>query len=166
MDQIGCLGCDVNAGRIKVPGGLIHRDDDWVVDHAVGMKPEDPIPLKGFLIICPVRHVEDVHELTSGEMAAFSLLLRDVVRAVNLVTKPQKVYVCSFGEAVKHVHWYVIPRYAQMPASGLDVLNGIFREKRWICPWEDAEMTAKRLKTKLKRLILVRNGDTDCLPFG
>ncbi|MBI5654964.1 HIT family protein [Candidatus Uhrbacteria bacterium] len=165
MTQADCLACDVNAGRIQVPGGFIHRDDKWVVDHIVGMKPGEPIPLKGFLIICPSRHVERIDELTPWEMSAFSTLLRDVTRAVGLTLKPQKIYVCSFGEAVKHVHWYVIPRYAEMPASGIDVLDGIFREKRWTCAWEDAEKVAGRIKTKLRRLIMVRQGETGCGPF-
>jgi hypothetical protein len=29
-----CLGCEIVAGRIKTPGGLIYQDDFWTVTHA------------------------------------------------------------------------------------------------------------------------------------
>ena len=36
MDIAGCLGCDLVAGRRKVPGGIVHATRWWVVNHVVG----------------------------------------------------------------------------------------------------------------------------------
>lgn len=158
MSSTKCLACDILAGKIQPPGGIIHRDSLWLVDHAVGLKPEDPIPFKGFLIICPVRHVDRVGALTDEEQAVFGLLLKDVVTAVSRVLKPEKVYVCSFGEQVEHVHWYVIPRTADMPKSGIDVLNGIMRKRSWPCSLKDAATVAFMVKSELEVLVNARNG--------
>jgi len=165
MGKTSCLACEINAGNISTPGGLIHRDHLWVVDHAVGPKPNDPIPLKGFLIICPVRHVDQLHLLTDEEQLNFGLLLNDVTNALARVLKPEKVYVCSFGEEVRHVHWYVIPRMSDMPKSGLDVLRGIFREKKWPCSLKDAAATALKVKVELERLVESRGG-TASVPYS
>jgi len=165
MPKTSCFACDVNAGKATTPGGFIHRDDRWAVDHAIGLKPDEPIPLNGFLIVCPVRHVEHVHLLTDEEQADFSLLLKDVSMAVQKVLQPEKVYICSFGEVVRHVHWYVIPRMPGMPRSGIDVLHGIFTERKWSCSVKDASMTAIKVKAELEQLIAARGG-TALAPYS
>lgn len=165
MEKRGCFACDVNAGRVSVPGGFIHRDDLWVVDHAIGLKPTDPIPLKGFLIICPVRHVEQLHQLTDEEWANFGLLFSDVCKALSSVMQPEKIYACSFGEEVGHVHWYVIPRMAGMPKSGQDVLRGIFKERKWACSLKDASDVSLEVKQGLEQLITSRGG-LSSLPYS
>lgn len=162
MPKKSCLACDVLAGKVQPPGGIIHRDSLWLVDHALGAKPSDPIPLKGFLIVCPVRHVEHLAQLTDEEQAVFGLLLKDVATAVTRVLKPEKTHVCSFGEDVGHVHWYVIPRMPGMPKSGLDVLRGMFRERKWPCTNKEAATTAFKIKAELDKLIASRGGDAGC----
>ena len=158
MGKTRCFACNVNSEKIQAPGGLIHRDDLWVVDHAIGRRPEDPIPLRGFLIICPVRHIEQINLLTDEEWLNFGLLLKDVTNALHRVLKPEKIHVCSFGESVQHVHWYVIPRMADMPQSGYDVLHGIFRDKKWACSLKDAASTALKIKSELEQLFASRGG--------
>ncbi|MEU4765598.1 hypothetical protein AB0H12_20305 [Actinosynnema sp. NPDC023794] len=36
MDVVGCLGCDLMAGRRALPGGVLHETPSWVVNHVVG----------------------------------------------------------------------------------------------------------------------------------
>ena len=43
-----CLACDVTARRIIPPGGTIHEEGDWLLEHAIS-----PVPLKGWLILKP-----------------------------------------------------------------------------------------------------------------
>ena len=33
MDVVGCLGCDLLAGRRALPGGIVHQTAGWVVSH-------------------------------------------------------------------------------------------------------------------------------------
>jgi hypothetical protein len=46
MSEIGCMGCDVVAGRILPPGGIILDDGVWVLTHSIS-----PIVLRGWLIL-------------------------------------------------------------------------------------------------------------------
>jgi len=146
------MACDIIAGRREVPGGTIFRDDAWVVDHAVGSAPDAPIPLRGFLIIKPARHVEHVHELTPEEMRRFAILLHDVTNALQQAVSPEKVYIMSLGESVKHVHWYVIPRYGYMPANGIEVMKRMFAEHAWTCAWDEAAAVAIAVRSGLDRV--------------
>jgi diadenosine tetraphosphate (Ap4A) HIT family hydrolase len=144
----GCLACDVLAGKVTPPGGVIYDDQYWRVDHSTS-----PVVLPGFLIIKPRRHVEHIALLTVEEMAAFGPLLRNTCRALAHVLHPAKIYATSFGESVAHVHWYVLPRMPDMPANGFEVLSRLFGEKPWAGSDEEAAAIADQVRPILTEIM-------------
>ncbi len=118
----GCMACDVLTGKRQAPGGVIYEDDYWRVEHSL-----NPVLLLGFLIIKTKRHCEQLAELTPEEAAALGPIIHNTCLVLSQILQPDKVYVCSFGEAVKHIHFYIIPRTADMPAGNLKV----FLYLRW-----------------------------------
>jgi len=66
----------------------------------------------GFARVIWKDHVREVSDLADEER----LLLNDAVwkleLAVREVMQPLKVNVASLGNVVPHLHWHVIPRYA------------------------------------------------------
>jgi diadenosine tetraphosphate (Ap4A) HIT family hydrolase len=66
----------------------------------------------GFARVIWKDHVREVSDLADADR----LLLNDAVwqleLAVREVMKPLKVNVASLGNVVPHLHWHVIPRYA------------------------------------------------------
>ncbi len=127
-----------------------------MVDHCVS-----PIMLRGFLIIKLKRHCEHLAELTPEETAAFGLIMRNTCLALSRVLKPAKVYVCSFGEAVKHIHFYVIPRTPDMPAGSqpvfmhLRIKMTLYRlgMKKLACSDAEAAEVAAQVRVELQRLM-------------
>jgi len=166
MTNSGCLPCEVRDGAIQPPGGIIYDDGLWIVDHCLGKDPSAPIPLKGFLIVTPTRHVEHLHELTDEEARGLHPLLHDLTKVLWNTVHPEKIYVCSFGEEVRHVHFYVIPRYSGMPTSAFDVLVGMFRERKWTCSREDATDVALKVKSTLEDLLKSRQDADGILEQG
>jgi diadenosine tetraphosphate (Ap4A) HIT family hydrolase len=79
-------------------------------------------------------------------------VLHLTTRALAAVLNPGKIYVCSFGEAVQHVHWYVIPRLPGMPESGLSVLLQMMRERTWACSDAEAAALVTRVRREVDRL--------------
>lgn len=144
----GCFSCDVLRGTVTPPGGMIYEETYWAVSHGT-----NPIALPGWLILAPRRHCEHIAELTADEMAAFGPLLRQTSRALTQVVQPAKIHVYSMGEVVKHVHFYVLPRYEWMPASGLAVLQQAFRDRRWECGEAEAAAVANKVRAELRQLI-------------
>jgi diadenosine tetraphosphate (Ap4A) HIT family hydrolase len=137
-----CLACDVLEGRIQPPGGVIYEDEHWVVDHSIS-----PIRLKGWLIAKPRRHVESFGELTDAEAAAFGPLARTAAAAVESALRPERVYVCSFGEEWRHIHVHVVPRYTDMDAISWQVLERMWSEQSpWACSDEEAADAAERVR--------------------
>lgn len=88
-------------------GGLvIHRDALLRV-----VQVEDP-DLPGFVRVILNTHVKEISDLDAATRAR---LLDAVVRVESVlreVLDPLKMNVASLGNVVPHVHWHLIPRFA------------------------------------------------------
>lgn len=118
-----CTICDEVEGRLTAPGGPIYDDGLWLVSHHTG-RYTDP----GELIVKLRRHVESLADLSAAEAAALGPLLSAGAQAVDRVVRPERVYVASFGERVRHVHFYILPRTAALPPG--HVLSDVYKRGR------------------------------------
>ena len=95
--------CELCAG----PGGaVLWRDDFCRVVRAD--EPDYP----GFCRVILARHVREMTDLAEGERERLMHVVFAVERAVRDAMSPDKVNVASLGNMVPHVHWHVIPRFA------------------------------------------------------
>ena len=147
-----CLSCEVLAGNRKPPGGVIYEDDYWHVDSVVR-----PVFWRGFLIIKLKRHCEHLADLTPEEAASLGPVVRMTCRALSEVLKPAKVYVCSFGDGVKHIHFWALPRPHDMRPGlhwvmwHLDVRQYLTRLgiKRWVCSDREVEDLTAQIRQQI-----------------
>jgi diadenosine tetraphosphate (Ap4A) HIT family hydrolase len=123
MPLESCSVCAELAGRIPVPGGVVFQNAWWEVAHHAG-----PWTDPGELIVKARRHVESLSQLTDPESAALGPVLRAAVAAVERVIRPKRVYVASYGERVRHVHFFLLPRTASLPAG--HVMSDLYRRGR------------------------------------
>jgi diadenosine tetraphosphate (Ap4A) HIT family hydrolase len=95
----GCELCDLSAPTVV--------DNDRFAVILV-----DDANYPGFARVIWKDHVREVSDLADADR----LLLNDAVYklelAVREVMQPLKVNVASLGNVVPHLHWHVIPRYA------------------------------------------------------
>lgn len=142
MADAACLACDVVAGRITPPGGVIFDDGLWQVDHALS-----PAFLRGWLIVKPRRHVEHFSDLAAEEAVRYGPVLGATVRALREALRPERVYACSFGESVHHLHVHLVPRYAELPPDGPELLPRLFADDRpFGCADEEAAQAAAAVR--------------------
>jgi diadenosine tetraphosphate (Ap4A) HIT family hydrolase len=150
MPDKRCTSCDILAGKRISPGGTIYENDHWHVD---SIRP--PVVWKGFLIVKLKRHCEHVAELTPTEALSLGPTLQKTCRALSDVLHPAKIYVCSFGDGVKHIHFWVLPRPADMRPGMHTVMRHLdlrtaltryLRVKKWIVPDAELEHMAGQLR--------------------
>jgi diadenosine tetraphosphate (Ap4A) HIT family hydrolase len=123
MSSEGCSMCAEVAGTVAVPGGVVFRNEWWEVAHHTG-----PWTDPGELIVKVRRHVESLAALTPAEAAALGPVLRAAVTAIERVVRPERVYAASFGERVRHLHFFLLPRTAELPAG--HVTSDVYRRGR------------------------------------
>jgi len=132
-------------GRIEAPGGTILDDGSWHVDQGIG-----PPLRRGWLIVKSQRHIESVADLRAADSVALGPLLRRLTGAMQRAFGAERVYVCLFGEAVRHVHFHLIPRTSDMPPEGPRLMPDLFSdERRWGCSAEEAAAAAEEVRKAL-----------------
>lgn len=126
MTDPSCSICEQIAGRVTAPGGPIYDDGLWLVSHHTGPHT-DP----GELIVQARRHCESLAQLTPAEAAAMGPVLRAAVAAIERVVRPERTYVASYGERVRHVHFFLLPRTRSLPPG--HVVSDLYRKGRmWL----------------------------------
>lgn len=118
-----CSACAEVAGEVQAPGGVIVNDGLWYVSHHTG-----PFTDPGELIVKTRRHCESLAELTVEEADALGPVLRGGVRALERVVVAERIYAVSFNERIRHVHFLLLPRTADMPPG--HVISDLYRRAR------------------------------------
>jgi diadenosine tetraphosphate (Ap4A) HIT family hydrolase len=139
---IDCLTCDVNAGRVATPGGIIFESHHWRAEHGVDRL------VRGYTVLKPLRHVHELADLHPDESQALGPILQALLYAMRSALTPERIYVCSFAESVHHLHFHLIPRYVDMPGLGPNLLPDLFAA-RWGCTLDEAEDAAARIRVAL-----------------
>jgi ATP adenylyltransferase len=114
-DVVGCLACDLTAGRRELPGGVILDAGGWRVEHCVG-----PLGV-GTLLLKPLRHVTRVAQLTTGEASAQGVLIHRCAAVLDSLLAPAQTYVCLWSHAggtPVHIHYVIQPISEQQIANG------------------------------------------------
>ena len=98
-----CPLCDAAGGAI------LWKDAFCRVVHAD--EPDYP----GFLRVILNRHVREMTDLPPEERLRLMAVVYGAEQAVRDVLNPDKVNLASLGNVVPHLHWHVIPRFADDP---------------------------------------------------
>jgi ATP adenylyltransferase len=134
----GCILCLV---RDRDPGVVdlsIIRDTLFMA--SVNLYPYNP----GHLLLYPMRHVEDIRELTAEEEQRLTGLLRYLLELLDRAYSPQGYNIGynmgrPAGASIDHLHLHIIPRYPRETGIA-DLIAG----KRVLV--EDPRETVNRLR--------------------
>jgi len=65
----------------------------------------------GFCRVVLERHVKEMTDLAQGERARLMDAVFATEAALRELVSPRKINLASFGNAVPHLHWHVVPRH-------------------------------------------------------
>jgi len=93
------------------PGGeLLWQDDFCRVVHVT-----DTPAYPGFCRVILNRHVKEMTDLAPAERSRLMMAVMKTEQAVRDALNPDKINLASLGNVVPHLHWHVIPRFADDP---------------------------------------------------
>jgi diadenosine tetraphosphate (Ap4A) HIT family hydrolase len=98
----GVTGCELC--ELTVP--TLYRDDKLSVILV------DDANYPGFCRVIWNDHVKEMSDLSATDRLLLNDAVWQVETAVREVMAPTKVNLASLGNVVPHLHWHVIPRYA------------------------------------------------------
>lgn len=99
----------------------------------------------GFCRVILNRHVKEMSDLHSSDRLRLMETVFTVEAAIREIVRPDKVNVASLGNVVPHVHWHVIPRWAE---------DACFPDAIWAPPRREGSianpMASKDIKARLR----------------
>jgi diadenosine tetraphosphate (Ap4A) HIT family hydrolase len=75
----------------------------------------DPSPLRGWMVLTSDRHARALPDLDAAPLAALGPLAARVMWAQRTALGAEHAYAFSIGDAVRHFHLHLVPRYADTP---------------------------------------------------
>jgi diadenosine tetraphosphate (Ap4A) HIT family hydrolase len=95
-----CELCEADGGEVLFRNG----------DYRVVLVDDAAYP--GFCRVVWHEHVREMTSLTTAQRTAVMDAVWRVETALREVMQPDKINLASFGNMTPHVHWHVIPRFA------------------------------------------------------
>jgi len=105
---------------------------------------------KGQCLVVPKRHVESVRELDEAELASLLQTVKTVSTKLNDYLQPVAFNYgfnegAMAGQTVPHLHFHIMPRYADDGIQEVHIFRNSSDEKRFM-DWEDAELLVGEFK--------------------
>lgn len=147
---MSCLTCQILRGELNPPGGIILQTKYWSCDHAYD------IPLPGFLFLKTNRHVESIASLNENEANEFGSVLLKITKAMDKILEPERIYVLRYGEVIRHVHFWLLPRTEEAMKScgkGPESVRAIIDYYRNNFSMKDKEKEIIKIVERLKGLL-------------
>jgi diadenosine tetraphosphate (Ap4A) HIT family hydrolase len=98
-----CELCDQKGGQLL-----------WQGEHCRVVYVDAP-GYPGFCRVIWKRHVREMTDLSVEDRMHFMQVVFAVEAVLRGELEPHKINLASFGNAVPHLHWHVIPRYTDDP---------------------------------------------------
>ena len=114
----------MNCPLCESPGGELLLQDDFCRVVLVSDTPGYP----GFCRVILNRHVQEMTDLDSEARGRLMDMVWKTEQAVRAVMHPDKINLASLGNVVPHLHWHVIPRFADDPHFPSPIWGSAVRE--------------------------------------
>jgi len=132
---LSCALCDTPGGK------LLWQDDFCRVVRAD--EPDYP----GFLRVILNAHVMEMTDLSPTEQQDLMRVVLATEATLREVMAPDKVNLASLGNVVPHLHWHVIPRFADDPHFPNPVWGAKLRDTPHAAPANlDAQLAASLIR--------------------
>ncbi len=91
----------------------------------------------GFCRVILKRHAREMTDLDDAERAGLMAVVYAVEKVIRETMRPDKMNLASLGNMTPHVHWHVVPRFAD---------DRHFPTPIWSSPRRDALVPAQRAR--------------------
>lgn len=77
----------------------------------------------GYIYLEPKRHVENWVEFTQDELVELPFLIQKIEGLLKKLVNADRVYTVTISEAVRHLHFHLIPRIEDSNLKGLNLIE-------------------------------------------
>ena len=115
----GCMGCEIINENLLPYGGILYKDDSFLITQDV------ELPINGFIIISSVRHIEKFTELTETEQIKLTKLINKTLNLLRSNNVSEEFNIILEEKHNYHFHVWLMPRHKWMLEKFGKVLKNI-----------------------------------------
>lgn len=135
---------DIECELCRQAGGAIL----WQSADCRVIRVDDP-HYPGFCRVIWNHHVREMSDLLPADRHALMQVVFAVESAIRQLYAPDKINLASFGNMVPHVHWHVIPRWADDRHFPEPVWGSVHRESTVNRPQVDDSTLARLIAEQI-----------------
>lgn len=104
---------------------ILYEDKNWVISHG-------PIEsqILGYIYLEPKNHYENWSEFTDSELSEIGKIIKKVEEALRAELPLERLYSVTISEAVRHIHFHLIPRLKENEVKGLPLIEQATQGKK------------------------------------
>ena len=108
VEFIGCPGCALARHDFTIPCGIAHENDNFTLSQ------DWELPIIGFFVVAPKRHIEKLEELTSSEKTEMFEIVDKTIRILRQNKICDRFNVIFEEKEGSHFHIWIMPRHKWM----------------------------------------------------
>lgn len=108
-----CIICQKHKNFEASTGEPIIERGGWVLTHFPFVDGQKAT--KGYLLIETQRHIENLTDMNAQEAASLGELICEGSQLMKFRMNAEHVYVFRINDKVGHLHFHLVPRYADTP---------------------------------------------------
>ena len=119
VEANGCLGCSYANHEFSLPCGMAYEDETFTLSQ------DWEVPIPGFLIASPKRHLETFMEMTKEERIEIFELVNETMKILRENQICERFDVIFEEKPNHHFHIWILPRYDWMQELVGDITDNL-----------------------------------------
>lgn len=115
----GCPGCAYANHEFELPCGMAYENDNFT------LAQDWELPIPGFMIVSPKRHIEKLEELGDDERNALFNIVNKTIKILRNNSICDRFDVIFEEKENKHFHVWIMPRYEWMNKICDDIIHHV-----------------------------------------
>lgn len=115
----GCPGCAYAKHEFNLPCGIAYENERFTLSQ------DWELPIQGFLIVSPKRHIEKLEELTKDERDEMFDIVDKAIKTLRKNNICDRFDIIFEEKENRHLHVWIMPRYKWMEALCDDIIDNI-----------------------------------------
>ena len=115
----GCPGCAYANHEFTLPCGMAYENDNFTLSQ------DWELPIEGFFIVSPKRHIEKLIELTDNERNEMFDIVNKTIKVLRDNNVCDRFEVIFEEKENRHLHVWIMPRHSWMNNLVDDIIDHI-----------------------------------------
>lgn len=115
----GCPGCAYAKHEFELPCGMAYENENFTLSQ------DWELPIDGFLIVSPKRHIEKFSELTNEERNEMFDIVNKTIKILRDNNVCDRFEIIFEEKENRHLHVWIMPRHQWMSELVDDIIDHV-----------------------------------------